>query len=286
MRKTTLMLMTASVLALSACKQDSKNTDAGSGTDRPAATGVLGAAADKAKAKTVAATVPQPDATKPLSSYPEVDSGMQIMFLYVAASRLPPDFTKLAETYSSEYRETNDSFRKNDLMQAIKPQLEEKIAVAKSMPYGWMDIDDSDNLGAYDFERKGFPIEEFQSGRYRYINDAYQYKLTWANHGQVAFAPVPDETTARQLESMRTNYSNKPRLKIYFFAQSADLNEQKVNAIVTRVQITDKSGRVLAEYGPDGSVRVETGDDAKSACDTGDATACDAAQAAADAAAM
>ena len=286
MRKTILMLMTASVLALSACKQDSKNTDAGSGTDRPAATGVLGAAADKAKAKTVAATVPQPDATKPLSSYPEVDSGMQIMFLYVAASRLPPDFTKLAETYSSEYRETNDSFRKNDLMQAIKPQLEEKIAVAKSMPYGWMDIDDSDNLGAYDFERKGFPIEEFQSGRYRYINDAYQYKLTWANHGQVAFAPVPDETTARQLESMRTNYSNKPRLKIYFFAQSADLNEQKVNAIVTRVQITDQSGRVLAEYGPDGSVRVEAGDDAKSACDTGDAAACDAAQAAADAAAM
>ena len=257
MRKTILMLMTASVLALSACKQDSKNTDAGSGTDRPAATGVLGAAADKAKAKTVAATVPQPDATKPLSSYPEVDSGMQIMFLYVAASRLPPDFTKLAETYSSEYRETNDSFRKNDLMQAIKPQLEEKIAVAKSMPYGWMDIDDSDNLGAYDFERKGFPIEEFQSGRYRYINDAYQYKLTWANHGQVAFAPVPDETTARQLESMRTNYSNKPRLKIYFFAQSADLNEQKVNAIVTRVQITDKSERVLAEYGPDGSVPVK-----------------------------
>ena len=286
MRKTTLMLMTASVLALSACKQDSKNTDAGSGTDRPAATGMLGAAADKAKAKTVAATVPQPDATKPLSSYPEVDSGMQIMFLYVAASRLPPDFTKLAETYSSEYRETNDSFRKNDLMQAIKPQLEEKIAVAKSMPYGWMDIDDSDNLGAYDFERKGFPIDEFESERYRYINDAYQYKLSWANHGQVAFAPVPDEAVARQLEAMRTNYSDKPKLKIFFFAQSADLNEQKVNAIVTRVQITDKSGRVLAEYGPDGSVRVETGDDAKSACDTGDATACDAAQAAADAAAM
>ena len=266
MRKTILMLMTASVLALSACKQDSKNTDAGSGTDRPAATGVLGAAADKAKAKTVAATVPQPDATKPLSSYPEVDSGMQIMFLYVAASRLPPDFTKLAETYSSEYRETNDSFRKNDLMQAIKPQLEEKIAVAKSMPYGWMDIDDSDNLGAYDFERKGFPIEEFQSGRYRYINDAYQYKLTWANHGQVAFAPVPDETTARQLESMRTNYSNKPRLKIYFFAQSADLNEQKVDAIVTRVQITDKSGRVLAEYGPDGSVPVEAKSETEQEC--------------------
>lgn len=258
MRKTTLTLMTASVLALSACKQDSKNTDAGSDTDTPAVTGMLGAASDKAKAKTAVAAIPQPDANKALSSYPEIDSGMQIMFLYVAASRLPPDFIKLAETYSSEYRETNDSFRKNDLMQAIQPQLQEKIAIAKSLPYGWMEIDDSDNLGAYDFARKGFPIDEFDSERYRYINDAYQYKLSWANHGQVAFAPVPDEATARQLEAMRANYSDKPKLKIFFFAQSADLNEQKVNAIVTRVQITDKSGRVLAEYGPDGSVSAKT----------------------------
>ena len=282
MRKITMTLMAASVLALSACKQEAKNADAGSDADAPAPTGMLGAAADKVKAKTAAAAVPQPDATRPLSSYPEVDSGMQIMFLYVAASRLPPDVVKLAETYSSEYRETNDSFRKNDLMQAIKPQLEEKIAIAKAMPYGWMEIDDSDNLGAYDFERKGFAIEEFQSERYRYINDAYQYKLSWANHGQVAFAPVPDEAVARQLESMRTNYSNKPRLKIYFFAQSADLNEQKVNAIVTRVQITDKSGRVLAEYGPDGRIESVQPASVDAACATGDAAACSAAQAAVD----
>ena len=113
------------------------------------------------------------------------------------------------------------------------------LDVYKRQPYGWMDIDDSDNLGAYDFARKGFPIEEFQSERYRYVNDASEYKLSWANHDQVAFAPVPDETVARQLESMRTNYSNKPRLKIFFFAQSADLNEQKVDALVTHVQITD-----------------------------------------------
>ena len=248
-----LALLTA--LALCGCKKDESKSNA------PAPTGLLGQATEKAtQAETAAkreAALPQPDASKPLSSYAEVDSGLQIMFLYVAASRLPPDFLKLAETYSSEYRETNDNFRKNDLMQAIRPQLEEKIAIAKSMPYGWMDIDDSDNLGAYDFARKGFPIEEFQSERYRYVNDASEYKLSWANHDQVAFAPVPEETVARQLESMRTNYSNKPRLKIFFFAQSADLNEQKVDALVTHVQITDQSGRVLAEYGPDGSVPVK-----------------------------
>lgn len=254
-------------LSLIGCKDDGATANA---PNASAPTGLLGQAAEQAtKAETIAkqdAALPKPDATMPLSSYPEVDRGMQIMFLYVAASRLPPDFTKLAESYSSEYRETNDSFRKNDLMQAIQPQLEEKITIAKSMPYGWMEIDDSDNLGAYDFARKGFPIDEFGSARYRYINDAYEYKLSWANHGQVAFATVPDEVIARQLEAMRSNYSNKPKLKIFFFAQSADLNEKKVNAIVTRVQITDQSGRVLVEYGPDGTVSVETQSEAEQEC--------------------
>ena len=69
--------------------------------------------------------------------------------------------------------------------------------------------------------------------------------------------PVADEATARQIEAMRSKYDNTPRLKVYFFAQSADLDNQRVNALVTRVQITDKSGRLLAEYGPDGSVPVK-----------------------------
>ena len=241
------------VLALSACRKDDANTDA-AGASAP--TGLLGQATAEAKVAEAKAALPQPDAGKPLASYPELKSGQQIMFFYVAASRLPPDYAKLAASFSQEYRDTGDSFRKNDLMQAIKPQIEVKIAEAKATPYGWMDIDDSDNLGSYDFERKGFPVSEFASGRTRYFGDAYEYKITWINHPQLAFAPVADEAAARQLEAMRANYGDKPRLKIYFFAQSADLNDQLVNALVTRVQITDKFGRVLAEYGPEGSVAV------------------------------
>ena len=138
MRKTHLMLMITAMLALSACKKDDATETP---DDAAAPTGMLGAATDKARANAAVAALPQPDANKPLSSYPEIESGMQVMFLYVAASRLPPDYTKLAETFSSEYRGTSDSFRKNDLMQAIKPQLEEKIAIAKSAPYGWMEIE-------------------------------------------------------------------------------------------------------------------------------------------------
>ena len=252
-----LALLTA--LALCGCKKDESQTTP---ANAPAPTGLLGQATEKAtQAEAVAkreAALPQPDASKPLSSYPELKSGQQIMFLYVAASKLPPDFEKLAAAYSSEYRETNDSFRKNDLMQAIKPQLEEKIAQAKAAPYGWMDVDDSDNLGAYDFARKGFPVGEFEDSKYRYFNDNYSHKIGWANYSQVAFVPVADEATARQIEAMRSKYGNTPRLKVYFFAQSADLDNERVNALVTHVQITDKSGRVLAEYGPDGSVPVKS----------------------------
>jgi hypothetical protein len=254
------------VLALSACKKDEATAEP-AGASAPS--GLLGnataEATAKAKAAEAKAALPQPDAAKPLAAYTELESGNQIMFLYVAASKLPPDYEKLAASYSNEYRNTSDSFRKNDLLQAIKPQLEQKIAQASADPYGWMEVDDA-RLGAYDFQRKGFPIGEFEDGRYRYFNDAYDYKIGWANYSQLAFAPVADEAIARQLESMRTGYSNTPRLKIYFFAQGADLDNERVRALVTRVQITDKSGRVLAEYGPDGSVPVEAKSEAEQEC--------------------
>lgn len=73
---------------------------------------------------------------------------------------------------------------------------------------------------------------------------------------------------------MRTGYNDRPQLKVHFFAQSADLSDQKVNAVVTHVQIIDESGRVLAGYGPDGSAPVAA--QADSECQ-GDATACAAA---------
>lgn len=241
----------AVALAVTACKN---NEDA----PAPAAPeGLLGQATAQAKTAEAKAALPQPDTSRPLSAYTELKSGNQIMFQYVAASKLPPDFPKLAEAYSSEYRRTNDSFRRNDLLQAIKPQLEAQIAAAEADPYGWMEVDDA-RLDAYDFERKGFPVGEFADDRYRYFGDNSSYTISWANYNQLSFAPVTDEAAARQLESMRTRFGNTPRLRVYYMTQSADLNSQRVNAVVTRVQITDRAGRVLAEYGPDGSIAPAT----------------------------
>ncbi len=270
MRNTTLMLMVAAALVLTACGKDTGNTDATPDADGAAPAGLLGEAAGKAKVESAAAALPKPDASKSISEYPQLESGNQIMFHYVAASKLPPDYAKLAEPYSKEYRNTSDTFRKNDLLEAIKPQLDQQIAQTAANPYGWMKVSDA-NLGAYDFDRKGFPVGEFASSTSRYFNDNYDYKIGWSNYNQVAFAPVKDEAAARQIEAMRTGYSDTPQLKVYFFAQSADLSEQKINALVTHVQIVDRSGRVLASYGPDGNAPVPA--DATDECQ-GDPAVC------------
>lgn len=251
MTKTTLHLTAlAAALLLAACggkKNDDSNNDA------PPAGSLLEAAKEKGVEAAKQDALPKPDADRPLSSYPELTSGQQVMFLYAAASKLPPDFEKMAEVYSREYRQSSDAFRKNDLLQAIKPQIEQGIAQAAAHPYAWVELEDT-QLESYDFQRKGFVVKEFEGGITRYFSDSPQYTYTWANRDQMAFAPVADEAIARELEAMRTRWDRKPRLKVFFFAQSADLNAQKVNAVVTRVQITDRSGRVLVEYGPDTSI--------------------------------
>lgn len=240
------MTALAAALALAAC---GGSDDASTGAEETAPGTLLDSTRQAAEEAAAVAALPQPDPDKPLSSYPELTSGQDVMFLYVAASKMPPGFEKLAETFSREYRQTSDAFRKNDLLEALKPQLEQRIAQATAAPYAWVEIDDP-GVQSYDFERKGFTVGEFTADRYRYFDDAYSYTYQWANRDQVAFAPVADEDVARKLESMRTDWRQSPRLRVYFFAQSADLNAQRINALVTRVQLTDRNGNVLFEYGP------------------------------------
>lgn len=236
----------AAVLLLAACG-DKKNDDS------PPIGSLLEAAKEKGAEIVKQEALPKPDADKPLSSYPELTSDQQLMFLYTATSKLPPDFETMAKVYSREYRQSSDAFRKNDLLQAIKPQIEQGIAQAAAQPYAWLQLEDV-KLESYDFQRKGFVVKEFGQETSRFFEYGSPYKLTWANRQQVVFAPVADEAIARELEAIREKWDRKPRLKVFFFAQSADLDKQQINAFVTRVQLIDRGGRVLAEYSPDGNI--------------------------------
>lgn len=240
---------TASILAMAllcACSTQDPSAPAAPSAETPQ--GLLGEAAEAARKDTTREGLPPVDAARPLDQYTEVDDGEDLMFLYLATTGLPPQYEKAAEAISADYRNTSDSFRKRDLLKALTPQIDQQLAAAKNQPYRWMEIENAD-LGPFDFQRGGFPVGEFAEGKYRYFNTASDYKLTWENHAAVGFAPVPDEATARAIEEMRSGYSDRPRLKVYFMGRSADLNETAVKGHVTKVQIIDKTGRVLAEYG-------------------------------------
>lgn len=244
--------MSLSILALAVLAGCGKKS-----ADEAAGKADVAAALDQVKenaAATIAvANLPQPNMKKTLSEYPEINSGLQMMLLYQVASGMPADYDKLAKAMSREYRNESDGFRRQDLLTALKPKIDAELANVKNNPYGYLAVN-GNPLEAYDFKRKGFSISEFSAAGNRYFNDMNEYKVTWSNYRQLAFASVTNEALARQLEAMRTDYSNQPQLRVYFFAQSADLNNTTIKALVTAVQVTDKRGQMLLAYTPDGSV--------------------------------
>jgi hypothetical protein len=198
------------------------------------------------------ATLPQPDPATPDSTYAPITSGSQLLFLYAANSGMPPDYERLAAEFSQEYRSTQDNFRKRDLIEALKPKIDAKIAEAKATPYLiW--TDSSPNLGHYDFGRKGFPVNTplLHDGGYGYISDytggGYgPYQLGFSNSEPFRFVPVADETRAKEIEGLLGQYG-KLALKIRAFAQSTDENHRAVLARIVNIQLLGPNEQVLAE---------------------------------------
>lgn len=266
------LLLAIASLALGGCGKKDAEKNANSSTNGK----TIAEIAAEAPAA-VPVILPQPNMSKPLDSYVEINSGIQLMFLYEATSGMPVNYEKVAKQYSKEYRNESDSFKQRDLLMALKPRIDAEIAAVKANPYGVFEID-RNPLSTYDFDKKGFPIQAFNDERYHYFNDAYEYKLGWSNYRQLAFAPVSDEGIARQLENMRTDYSNQPRLRVFFFAQSVDLNDTKIKAYVTTVQVIDKRGQSLLTYLPNQKIsKLASAKDAPTSTDPAATAAADAA---------
>ncbi|MFM2280003.1 MAG: hypothetical protein RLZZ444_2234 [Pseudomonadota bacterium] len=196
------------------------------------------------------AALPQPDPSTPDSAYVPIADASQLMFLYAANSGLPPDYEQLATQYSSDYRETQDSFRKRDLLAALTPKIDARIADAKTHPYlVW--TDSSPDLGHYDFNRKGFPLNTalLSDGGYGYVSSfgyGVNYQLGFDNSGSYRFIPVADEAIAKDIEKFVGSYG-KLSLKIQAFARSTQDNNHAVIAHIMKTQLMGPNQQVLAE---------------------------------------
>ena len=165
------------------------------------------------------------------------------MFAYLAADTLPLDYEKIAARISDDYRGEGDVFKKNDLLQALKPAIDAELTKSKSNMYYYM-MDD-DGVNSYDFATKSFQIPRLStSGNYTYFYDNSSFKLEYSNPVDFSRVEVTDETRARLIEKLQ---ARGLMTKVYFFASSTELGSPIVKAEITKVQILDRQGNVLAE---------------------------------------
>lgn len=245
---TTFLALILAAATLSACgkSNDTSSNNVGPSAAQPSANTPNLAALTKPDnaAQLANKALPSGDANQPLTSYRTLQSGNDLMFLYYGLSNMPVDYDKVAQSYSQDYRGTQDSFKKQDLLTSLKPHIDAEIQSAKNSRYVMMSVSGV-SLNAYDFSKKGFAVNNFgQAGQTQFFFDNSTYQAEYTNGPNFAFLPVSDETAARQIENMRSQF--KPlTLRVYAYAQDGDPAANHVKLQILHLQLVDANNQVL-----------------------------------------
>ncbi len=208
---------------------------------------------DKAASAPVAQrTLAQADPSVPLASYIRLDSGNQLMFMYHALASGAVDYEKIAGEMSSDYRRVDDGFKRQDMMAALKPRIDDGLAKAKAGRYFVYVYEvslGSKVLEQYDFNAKSFPVDQSIWGpdAYSYFNDNARYHISYTNGEAFRELKVEDAEIARKIEALVTGY--KPiKAIVHAFAQEASPGQHetgKVYAQIVKIKFTDGRGQDL-----------------------------------------
>ncbi|ODS09644.1 DUF4852 domain-containing protein [Vibrio scophthalmi] len=118
-----------------------------------------------------------------------------IPFLYDVRAEIKATDEKLASIMSKDYRLAKDEFSRYDLLQKIKPIIDNRLQ--KAAKTDAIELHIGGNLEDYDFDKKGFP-SGFGEGTY--IPFQNKYAVTFSNSNDIQFIPVSMES-ARLLSS-------------------------------------------------------------------------------------
>jgi len=196
----------------------------------------------KGKEQAAIAAMPQGNINTPLNQYKELTSDNDIMFTYYALSSIPVDYDKILMSYSGDYRRASDEFKKQDILKALKPKIDQEIAAAKNARYLKMTWNGF-RLNKYDFPAKGFPQDSL--GNNSNLGwESYGYRLAFTNGDNFKLFKIEDESKARLIEEKRSKYEQFD-LVIYVYAQDADLNNKSVKTQVMHVSLLDSRGNEL-----------------------------------------
>ena len=236
-----IAIATLSILTIGCSKSDNAQNTADS-----SAGGLQATMSQQGVNKVTIAALPQAKADTPLEQYVKLDSGNQVMFAYYAISNLPIDYEKIALSYSNEYRQTSDEFKKRDILNSLKPRIDAEISKAKEQRY-WK-VTQGANLSHFDFDKKTFAENNplLQDGGYIYFDDNNAYNLSITNGESFRTIKVDDENKARQIEKNVNNAYSAPMNNVFYvFVQDVDQNKSTVKCQIIKSKLLDKSGNDL-----------------------------------------
>lgn len=188
-----------------------------------------------------------PNPKTPDSDYTKIISYAD--FLYVFANldtRQNTDYASIAESISKNYRNTSDSFAKQDIVQQLKPSVDQKIAEFKGKKYFSIDPEriGSDKLSAYNFETKSFKNTSLTKyWRFWDSNLGNIPEVYWMNDAKFENVRVDDYETAKRMESLRV--AGKLKETLYMYVNNADMRTRSLYAYLTKIVYTDPAGNII-----------------------------------------
>ncbi|WBS02498.1 hypothetical protein OU994_30370 [Pseudoduganella sp. SL102] len=231
-------------LALSAC---GKSEHPGSANDAEKASGKAEVTTNAlAKAASPEIKLPQADKAMADDKYTEIDSGTQLAYLYYAISGMPVDYEKLAGIISGDYRNTTNAFKKEEILQSLKPKIDQQIGFYKDNRYVVIDTDF--RMSHIDMASKSFPINGVPAGKsYLYFADSSSYKLGVTNGEAFSKYKAASDDQARMIEGLVEKYNANGKAKIFLYAQDADMNSGVVKFQAVKVQLKLQDGSALPD---------------------------------------
>jgi len=196
-------------------------------------------------------SLPLGDPNYPIASYKEVLSNNDLMFTYYALSKEPPDYTKITSNYALQYWATNDQFKRRDLIESQKPEIDKEIAARKDARYVKLKVNATWKVHKYDFDKKGFPQvavtnqSQFGWDSKEWVNRnkiAISYFATFTNGDDFKILKVEDERVARLIEEKN---HEEMSLIVYGFVQGIDTQEPLLRVQVLKMSLLDKNGTEL-----------------------------------------
>lgn len=184
------------------------------------------------------------DPNTPLDRYiPVTERGgaSDYVLVYYAFCNCEVDYDEIAQAFSQKYANTSDIFKKKEIIEKLKPDVDSKLAGIKEARL--ISFNQNMYFDAYDFGKKSFagkntlPLTVIDAQTPLQIKFEENPQLYHVPDGQslivryhtIASINVPDEAQARQVESIRSSNNENLTTKLYGYVKSAGVENVKRN---------------------------------------------------------